>query len=192
MLSQSEKKIPTALALIIIVVLVILVSGGILGYQYWQFPEEEVQPLVIETLKDGTANWKTYRNEEYGFEVKYPPHWGFEEKEWPEWGRLRVIFHSPEPGESGLWWTNWFTIHASKTSYDDFDEWFYNEYSDVSDESLAPEKKGIVVINDNEWVKVFNPVAPSPGEYLFIIKNSIVYSIPYEEIVPDYDFRFLE
>jgi eight-cysteine-cluster-containing protein len=29
----------------------------------------------ISTIQDETANWKTYRNEEYGFEVKYPSSW---------------------------------------------------------------------------------------------------------------------
>ena len=33
---------------------------------------------ILESLKlpDETADWKTYRNEEYGFEVKYPNDWG--------------------------------------------------------------------------------------------------------------------
>lgn len=32
-------------------------------------------PQVSGTMEDETANWKTYRNEEYGFEVRYPEKW---------------------------------------------------------------------------------------------------------------------
>lgn len=64
--------------ILIVVVLAALVSGGIL----WWTKTQEV-PLVElpeikkpeKVVKDETADWKTYRNEEYGFEVKYPNNW---------------------------------------------------------------------------------------------------------------------
>ena len=33
--------------------------------------------LVEEKIEDETANWKTYRNEEYGYEIKYPKDWEY-------------------------------------------------------------------------------------------------------------------
>lgn len=38
---------------------------------------EEVPPEIASTEPSGidTSEWKTYRNQEYGFEVKYPKHW---------------------------------------------------------------------------------------------------------------------
>ncbi|MBI2626625.1 MAG: hypothetical protein HYW77_00040 [Parcubacteria group bacterium] len=33
----------------------------------------------VEQISD-TSGWKTYRNDQYGFEVKYPPEWSIEEK----------------------------------------------------------------------------------------------------------------
>jgi hypothetical protein len=41
--------------------------------------EREVMILIPEKiqeiLEDETANWKIYKNEEYGFEIKYPEDW---------------------------------------------------------------------------------------------------------------------
>jgi hypothetical protein len=36
--------------------------------------------VIEEVIKDETANWKTYKNEEYGFEFKYPEGWYIEER----------------------------------------------------------------------------------------------------------------
>ena len=65
-----SKGISTPIGILIIVLAAIIAGGGILAYQYYWMPEEkyvETPPLV----KDETADWKTYRNEEYGFEMKY-------------------------------------------------------------------------------------------------------------------------
>jgi hypothetical protein len=57
----------------------VIVGGGILGYLrnfqreiifLTQFPEIKKPEKVV---KEETANWKIYRNEEYGLEIKYPP-----------------------------------------------------------------------------------------------------------------------
>jgi hypothetical protein len=58
--------------LLIVIILAIIVGGGTL----WLLVKKELpyQPSEIKKI-DETANWKTYRNEEYGFEVKYPNNW---------------------------------------------------------------------------------------------------------------------
>ena len=80
----------------ILVVIVVVVLAGIGGYFVWQ----EYQPAPLEEQPangeepdngDGTTNgeepsdetseWQTYRNEDYHFEVKYPPAWEVKEKE---------------------------------------------------------------------------------------------------------------
>ena len=87
--------------LLIILLAIFLIIASIFGYQWWQIKgelarqieenenlknqiaelEEEIDRLQkeIEELKtiegkirDETAGWKTYRNEEYGFEIDYP------------------------------------------------------------------------------------------------------------------------
>ncbi len=57
--------------LLIVVVLAFLVGGGILIYQYWWLPKTEIPVSTL--IFDKTANWKTYRNEDHVFEIKYPP-----------------------------------------------------------------------------------------------------------------------
>jgi len=66
-----------------VVVLAVIVGGGILSWIKMQ----EVSPIELLEIKkpekvveDETADWKTYRNEEYGFEIKYPEEIHLDEK----------------------------------------------------------------------------------------------------------------
>ncbi|MCX6759429.1 MAG: hypothetical protein NT012_02605 [Candidatus Nealsonbacteria bacterium] len=58
--------------ILIVVILAAIVGGGAL----WFSAKKELpyQPPEIKKV-DEIANWKTYRNEEYGFEIKYPESW---------------------------------------------------------------------------------------------------------------------
>lgn len=85
--------------LIIVIVSIIIIGGGIFTWQYFgttkqeiKAPEEMVESEEVsapeevsepeetvsepeETIKNGTTNWQTYRNEEYGFELTFPERW---------------------------------------------------------------------------------------------------------------------
>jgi len=59
----------------VVVVLAAVVGGGIL----WWVNKQEISPTEffqipkkVEKIEDETVNWETYRNEEHGFEVRYP------------------------------------------------------------------------------------------------------------------------
>ena len=71
--------------LLIVIVLAIIVGGGIWGYLQMTEKEFEIPPVDIleRVIGDETVDWLTYRNEEYGFEVKYPEdfeEYGYEKK----------------------------------------------------------------------------------------------------------------
>ncbi len=92
--------------ILIVVILAVIVGGGIL----WFASKQEVLLTEFPEIKipeDETADWQTYRNEEYGLEIKYPQEYFLKDftdwegkptgslllgkteevlhKEWPEW-----------------------------------------------------------------------------------------------------------
>jgi len=66
--------------IIIIILIIIVLAGGILAWQYLgvteekaKLPEEKISEEKEEVVpEEKTADWKTYRNEEYGYEIAYP------------------------------------------------------------------------------------------------------------------------
>ena len=59
---------------IIVLIVIALLTGGFLAYQYLQMPKEKTE-VPEEKVEEETANWKVYRSIEYGFEMKYPEGW---------------------------------------------------------------------------------------------------------------------
>jgi hypothetical protein len=71
--------------ILIVLILAVVVGGGISGYMRYfnkeiisisQFPE--IKKPEKPKIEEGITNWKTYRNEEYEFEIKYPMDWEIE------------------------------------------------------------------------------------------------------------------
>jgi hypothetical protein len=124
------------------IVLIILGAAMIsaTGYAVWKInkniekitskPPELVIPKKLETKEIDTSDWKTYRNEKYGFEVKYPKEWKVTEI--PEFGALLEGEYSEE---------RWPTVQISSPDMEsyrppeevDIVEWVKKEFGDIEE-----------------------------------------------------------
>lgn len=71
------KKASTLIGIIVIVIMAVLIFGG--AFLWLQFKTNRfdfrAEPVPNEKLISQTADWKTYTNTEYGFEISFPDSW---------------------------------------------------------------------------------------------------------------------
>jgi len=100
---QKEKGISTLIGIIIIIAVAVVAFGGVFGYQYLTQSKEAVNinnsSKNNQTPTDQTAGWKTYKNEQYGVEFKYPAN--FMASKGP---RGFVQIESPQESNSPAYW----------------------------------------------------------------------------------------
>jgi len=129
--------------ILIVVILAFLVGGGIL----WLSTKQELPYQPPEIKKPETADWKTYKNEEHGFEIKYPKDWSFH-----EFSKKFVSFSPPEeepqveyPGEITI------TIYSNLADLPnnngrlEFNDWIEQQIKD----GIFRNKKEITIGTEN-------------------------------------------
>ncbi|MBZ9571894.1 hypothetical protein KJA15_00945 [Patescibacteria group bacterium] len=109
--------------------------------------------------KDETANWKTYRNEEYGFEIKYPDDWHIHEV---EDGYIGIVDTEEKVFPQMVFQkSNWMgvtIIYYSKPTDFTWEEWLRKR--DIVGYEKSTER-GLEVIKITERTGIF------PGEVFF-------------------------
>lgn len=188
---QTEPQVPSGSKFIIqkwekigAVVAVLLVLGYLASAKYlnfWPFTIS-VAPISTPTLTlsetpDSFANWQTYRNEEYGFEFKYPAGWNVVQLTEFSNGVFevndKVILPNSEPSEYGI------RVSVNKRQDDiPLGEYFFRfdptqEYIRNAKEVHVDGIKGLQsfeVISENEPPAMGN-VKLNPG----LFKNTMVF-----------------
>jgi len=170
------KKISFPIAITIIIVLAVLVSGLI----FWQLLEISEEKGTVETIsEDETTDWKNYRNEEYGFEIKYPKEWEF--KKGDESIAYLMVLGNPLQGEK----TFYFEIEAEE-NIDSLTakEWIKNvlKENDIKKEEEIPgyiifqEEKELVVGNNIPAYELYGVyVYDAREEFIVVSNNDYVY-----------------
>ena len=132
-------------------ILVAFILAGLAVYFTWQKTEKisEITSSEIiqkEQISEIPADWKTYRNEEYGFEFKYPPNWEFLVND--PYGKKNPSFRDKKYDGSFEWpgvdidWLPIYGLEIPKTESKTFE--LENEKNSIITISFTKEFKRIV------------------------------------------------
>ena len=111
---------------------------GVIGYQdnnYYLQPFDSsyrinrIEPGEYINL-DETADWKTYTNEEYSFEIKHPDYWNFYERS-PIKGEIIAFAKNKSDADAGLGLKIRSRINTEKLWIKDW--WYNNEYPTIGE-----------------------------------------------------------
>ena len=165
-----KKQSGFALPIVILIVVVLIVAGGV-GYYIYKTSQEQKEQVV-----DETADWKVYRNEEYGYEIKYPQDWKTKERSLMS--------------DSGHRDFVWIQSNGDEFSVDiwDFSFYSYDQLTEPPPGGIDPDtinKKEVII--DGQPATELSYVAVGDGglgareiKKVFIQKNQLLYIISYD------------
>lgn len=135
--------------------------------------------------KDVTADWKTYRNDKYGFEVKYPTGYDFSENnDFRGLSEFNVGFLNSklkseiESGTASVWLPPWIVVQYDKSKNVGWEKRLYNFFgfsdtsSDMQIKLLIENPEEIKNLPVTDPVKfIVEPVLSIPSGYAFRKNN---------------------
>jgi len=140
--------------LIPVIIIVFIIIIGTFTWQYFRVPEVVIPEEIIE---DETANWKTYKNLTYKYEVKYPSDWRISPS----------LYKDPKEGD---WWVEFLPDVPPGA-------WFNKFFSIIVSEYSPPKKEELSLCLAGNCV---NPISVEETEVTFRgfnrIKREIIYN----------------
>ena len=171
--------------LFLVVVIVIIGIGGIIYYS-WQkgliktTPSQKVSPTPTINL-DRVANWRTYRNDKYLFEISYPDNWRLEEKsDYQAIALTTVTIYSPDK-------KTLLDIWVQNAKWED-------TVQELESKAIKTKLNGIeALIQETDNSKIYILASKINGQIIQIITNKVSESKPedvakFDQILSTFEF----
>ncbi len=127
---------------------------------------------------EDAENYKLYRNDEFGFEIKYPKDWLLEK------GENGVNFKRATKEMEGEFLLA-LSISIENTSEESVLDWFNKEFPD-REQGLKPNEQSIMV-GGKEGIKYFDPISMGGcGETFAVIKRGKIFKLLRDSSTCDY------
>jgi hypothetical protein len=149
------------------IILIMIFTGGFFAWQYFG---------TLEETKDETIDWQIYKNEEYGFEIKYPKSWAYHINNYKA-QQMICFYPGRYPGDCpAILSVSWGTTLQKR--YTTMKEMFEKDYT-VTESTIS--------INGIEGKLLNIQNATGFSKSLFFEKNSYIYNF---EIVVEHESLF--
>jgi len=167
--TSPKQGLPTWIIILIVVGAIVVLAGASYG-AYWYFASQPDEPLPANQggitpgqlptgeLNDETADWQTYRNEGYGFEVRYPNNLTVREYKSNE--RDDTSFYNENDGRV-------FSVEVTH-QFSTLDEWIDRFHNPVNEEVVESFEQ--TIFQDYSAVKIIyigSPQSPRSGVLYF-------------------------
>jgi hypothetical protein len=185
---KPSRSITFLVILLIILAFSFLLLGFVLGSEYFSKNQNKVVVPSAKSIKlpvneasggASIANWKTYANEKYGYEIKSPETWYlYKPTEITAYSKNTVGFW-PKKGEGEVQGV-WVTIHDDKIQFSGLNDW-WEKYKKLSTVNFNAEDHnvshfqidGIDAIKD----ETRNSYQSRPYITIYAYKNGEIYEI---------------